>query len=222
MKLEDPVAPFGDVIGRIRRERAPRDLECFRLGGRAPSRRPRPRTGPIAVLGASTWALDTTRAEQTSAYLGALGGLLADFGYDVYAITAVSDLDAVPAFVGWVGGDETPSEVAKLAAFDALGLSLSAGAAPVETWTRIEPEGQPTSTEFIRAAFDEIRRLTDSSGLSTTARFDPDSSTGSSTGRNETPRHGVVPTRRTDAEKPSSEVLPGTGWDRTNKGSSGS
>lgn len=222
MKLQDPTAPFGDVIGRIRRERAASDLECFRLGGQPPSRHPRPSTGPIAVLGASSWAVDTPQAERTSAYLGALGGLLADFGYDVFSIASVPDLDAVPAFIGWVGGDETPTELAQLAAFDAPGLSLSPGATPVEAWTRIEPEGQPTSIEFIRTVFDEIRQLTESAERSPLPSWDDDSSTGSSTGRNETPRHGVAPTGRTDAQKPSSEVLPGTGWDPTNKRSSGS
>lgn len=222
MKLQDPTAPFGDVIGRIRCERDASDLECFRIGGQAPSRHPRPSTGPIAVLGASTWALDTTRAELTSAYLGALGGLLADFGYDVFAIAATPDLDAEPAFVGWVGGDETPAELAQLSTFDVPGLSLSSGAVQVETWSSIEPDGQPTSIEFIRAAFEEIRRLTDPADTSTSEGTQADSSTGSSTGRNETPRHGVVPDGRTDAQKPSSEVLPGTGWDRTNRRSSGS
>lgn len=222
MKLQDPTAQFGDVIGRIRRERDAAAFECFRISGRAPSRHPRPSTGPIAVLGASTWALEPKRSEVTSAYLGALGGLLADCGYDVFAITAVPDLDAVPAFVGWVGGEETPGELAELASFDALGLSVSPGAVQVDTWTRIEPEGQPSSIEFIRTAFDEIRRLTESSGRPSLPLADADSSTGSSTGRNETPRHGVVPSGSTDAQKPSSEVLPGTGRDRTNKRSSGS
>ncbi len=68
------------MIGRIRRERDASELECFRIGGQAPSRHPRPSVGPVAVLGASTWALQTGRAELTSAYLGALGGFLADFG----------------------------------------------------------------------------------------------------------------------------------------------
>ncbi len=222
MKLQDPTAPYADVIGRRRRERAANNAEHFRLGGRAPGERTRPSTGPVAVLGASEWALDDERVERTAAYLGALGGLLADFGYDVFAITSVPDLDAVPAFVGWVGGEETPGELAQLAGFDAPGLSLSPGAVPVDTWSRIEPEGQPSPIEFIRTAFDEIRRVTESAGRSSVPRSGANSSTGASTVRNENPRHGLVPTGSTDAEKPSSEVLRGTEWDRTNGRSSGS
>lgn len=222
MKLQDPTAPYADVIGRRRRERAASDAEHFRLGGRAPGARTRPSAGPVAVLGASGWALGDERVERTAAYLGALGGLLADFGYDVFAITSVTDLDAVPAFVGWVGGEETPSELVQLAEFDAPGLSLSPGDVQVDTWTRIEPEGQPTSIGFIRAAFDEIRRLTESAGRSSLPLSDADSPTGPSTGRNETPRHGVVPTGRTNEEKSSSEVLRDTEWDSTNRRSSDS
>ena len=222
MKLEDPVAPFRGIVASHRSAHASANAECFRLGGRAPGARTRPSTGPVAVLGASEWALREEHVERTSAYLGALGGLLADFGYDVFAITSVPELDAVPSFVGWVGGEETPGELAQLAAFGAPGLSLSPGPAQVDTWTKIEPEGQPSSIEFIRTAYEEIRRLTGSVDQSSAGRSEAESSTGSSTGRNETPRHGVVPTGRTDAQKPSSEVLPGTGWDRTNKRSSGS
>lgn len=222
MKLEDPVAPFRDVVASHRREHASANAEFFRLGGRAQGARTRPSVGPVAVLGASEWALREERLELTVAYLGALGGLLADFGYDVFAITATPALDAEPAFVGWVGGDETPAELAQLSTFDVPGLSLSPGAAQVDTWSRIEPEGHPSSIEFIRAAFDEIRRLTKPGDPSTSDGAQADSSTGSSTGRNDTPRHGVVPNGSTDAENPSSEVLPGTGWDRTNRRSSGS
>ena len=222
MKLQDPTAPYEDVIGRRRRASAATSAEYFRLGGRAPGERTRPSAGPVAVLGASDWALSEENVERTAAYLGALGGLLADFGFDVFAITAVPDLDAVPTFVGWVGGEETPSELAQLAAFDALGLSLSRGAAPDDSWSRIEPEGQPTSIEFIRTAFGEIQRLTVSTGRSSVSPIEAEASTASSTVRNETPRHGVVPNGRTDAERPSSEVLPGTGWDRTNRRSGGS
>lgn len=182
MKLQDPTAPYADVMGRHRRERAASYAEHFRLGGRAPGTRTRPSAGPAAVLGASEWALRDEHVERTAAYLGALGGLLADFGYDVFAITSVPDLDAAPLFVGWVGGEETPSELDQLAAIDAAGLSLSSGSAPIDTWARIEPEGRPTSIEFIRAAFDEIRRLTEPIGHSPATRADADPSPGMSTG----------------------------------------
>lgn len=206
MKLQDPTAPFADVIGRRRRERAATNAQYFRLGGRAPGARTRASAGPVAVLGASGWALREEHVERTAAYLGALGGLLADFGYDVFAITSVPDLDAAPAFVAWVGGEETPAELAQLVALDARGLSLSPGAVPVDSWTRIEPEGQPTSIKFIRTAFDEIRHLTESVGLSTTATSDA----GSSTGRAETARDAGVQDDTPPPRNPSSAVPDGT------------
>ncbi len=209
MKLDDPTAPYSDVIGSRRRERAASHAECFRLGCRAPGTRTRPSAGPVAVLGASEWALGKERVERTAAYLGALGGLLADFGYDVFAITSVPDLDAVPAFVGWVGGEETPSELAQLAGFDSPGLSLSPGVAPLESWSRIEPEGQPSSIEFIRIVFDEIRRLTNHAGhpqadTERTERTGP--STVSSTVRTGTGSHGPVPPDYAQPRNPSSRA----------------
>lgn len=178
MKLQDPTAPYADVIARRRRQRVASGGECFRLGGQAPGAQPRPSTGPIALLGASGWALREEQLERTSAYLGALGGLLADCGYDVFAITSEPDLDAAPAFVGWVGGEETPGELAQLAAFEAPGLSLSPGVAQVHTWSTIEPVVQPTSTEFIRAVLDEIRRLTESVPESSAGRSETEPSGG--------------------------------------------
>jgi len=178
VKLEDPVAPFRGIVASHRRAHASANAECLRLGGRSPSTRPRPSTGPVAVLGASGWALGDDQVERTAAYVGALGGLLADFGYDVFAIGSAPDLDTVPAFVGWVGGEETAAELAQLAAFDAPGLSVSSGAVQVNAWARIEPEGQPTSIEFIRTAFEEIRRLTDSVDQSSPDPSEVESSTG--------------------------------------------
>jgi hypothetical protein len=37
-------------------------------------------------------------------HAGALGGLLAELGYDVYSVSSLPQLDAPPAFAGWVGG----------------------------------------------------------------------------------------------------------------------
>ena len=216
MKFHDPTAPYSDVIGRRRRERAASNAECFRLGGRAPGTLTRPSAGPVAVLGASEWALGEERVERTAAYLGALGGLLADFGYDVFAITSVPDLDAVPTFVGWVGGEETPSELAQLAGFDSPGLSLSPGVAQVESWSRIEPEGQPSSIEFIRTAFDEIRRLTDGAEHSRDASEEADASTVPSTVRTGTGSQGPVPPDDAPPRNSSSRARSGTERDGLN------
>jgi hypothetical protein len=222
VKLHDRTAQFGDVIGRIRRERVASDLDCFRLDGDAPTGDPRPSNGPIAVLGASAWALSPVRAELTSAYLGALGGLLADLGYDVFAIAFVPRLDAAPAFVGWVGGDETPDELAQLDQFDVPGLSVSPGEAQRDAWSHIEPEGRPSSIDFIRAAFDEIRRLTNSAAGSSEAPHDASSSTGISTGRNATADDAGVRGGMTDPRNPSSRVLGGTQRDGLGSASEGS
>lgn len=78
MKLQDPTAPFAGIIARRRRERAGEAAEIFRFGGRAPGSRPS--SGPVAVVGASAWALAPERIERTAAHLGALGGVLADLG----------------------------------------------------------------------------------------------------------------------------------------------
>lgn len=203
MKLHDPTAPFADVIARRRRERAASDSECFRFGGRPPAGQPRPSSGPVAVVGASDWALAPSRAERTLAHIGALGGLLADLGYDVYAVSSLAALDARPVFVGWVGGDETPAEHEQLVALDAPGLSVGAVVDGIESWGSIEPDEHRGSIEFVRAALHEIRRLTD-----------PDEpSTGSSTGSLGTRSYGEVPGDINDLRNPSSEARSGTGRD---------
>lgn len=219
MKLQDPIAPFVGIIARRRRERAAVDADCFRFGGRAPNRRAS--TGPVAVVGASGWALGSDRVDTTLAYIGALGGLLADLGYDVYAVSSLPDLDARPAFVGWVGGEETAAEHERLAALDAPGLSVGPRLDGVETWSSLEPEGQPTSIEFIRTALDEIRRLTEGDGAPVD-EASGDASTASSTVRGGTGTHGVVRPGYGQPRNPSSRARSGTGWDRANKGSAGS
>lgn len=159
VKLEDPVAPFQGIVAKHRRAHAAGNAERMRFGGPAPT--PRPSEGPVAVLGASEWALDETRVERTLAYIGMLGGLLADLGYDVFAISSLPGLDARPAFVGWVGGRETTSEHEHLMAFDAPGISIGPAPQGGHAWGSIEPEGPPTDIELIRSVLHEIRRLTD-------------------------------------------------------------
>lgn len=219
MKLQDPVAPFRGIVAQHRRAHASSNAERFRLGGRAPAARPS--AGPVAVVGASEWALTEERVEATVAYIGALGGLLADLGYDVYAVSSLPDLDARPAFVGWVGGEETTAEHDQLVALDAPVLSIGSDLDGVETWSSIEPEGQPSSIELIRTALDEIRRLTEGDG----AQLDGasgDASTVSSTVRGGTGGHAVGRPGYGQPRNASSRAPLGTGWDRTNKRSSGS
>jgi hypothetical protein len=219
VKLQDPVAPFRGIVAEHRRAHATSNAERFRLGGQAPA--PRPSAGPVAVIGASEWALGSGRVEQTLAYIGALGGLLADLGYDVYAVSSLPDLDARPAFVGWVGGEETAAERSQLAVLGAPGLSIGPQVDGVETWSRIEPEGQPISIEFIRKALDEIRRLT-AGGATPVDGQGGDPSTLPSTPPGGTGAHGVVRPGYGGPRNPSSKARSGTGWDRTNRRPSGS
>lgn len=159
MKLQDPIAPYAGIVARRRRERAAADAECFRIGGRAPA--PSESVGPVSVVGASDWALGPERVEVTVAYIGALGGLLADLGYDIYAVGSLPDLGDRLSFVGWVGGEESEVERDQLVALDAPGLAIGGGIDDLDAWGRIEPDDHPTSIEFVRAALHEIRRLTD-------------------------------------------------------------
>lgn len=219
MKLQDPTAPFADIIARRRRERAAVDADCFRFGGRAPNRRAS--TGPVAVVGASGWALGSDRVDTTLAYIGALGGLLADLGYDVYAVSSLPDLDARPAFVGWVGGEETAAEHERLAALDAPGLSVGPRLDGVGPWSNVEPEGHPSSIEFIRSALHEIRRLTegDATQVDDVGR---DPSTPSSTLRAATGSHRAGRAGQAQPRNPSSRARSGTQRDGPNRRSEGS
>jgi hypothetical protein len=218
VKLQDPVAPFRGIVAEHRRAHATSNAERFRLGGQAPA--PRPSAGLVAVIGASEWALGSGRVEQTLAYIGALGGLLADLGYDVYAVSSLPELDARPAFVGWVGGGETAAERSQLAALGAPGLSVGPQVDGVESWSRIEPQGQPTSIEFIRTALDAIRRLT-KDGATAVGGLGEDPSTRSSPPGG-TGAHGVVRPGYGGPRNPSSRARSGTDWDSTNRRSSAS
>lgn len=220
MKLEDPVAPFRGIVTRHRRAHAAGNAERMKFGGPAPA--PRPSSGHVAVLGASEWALDETRIERTLAYLGMLGGLLADLGYDVFAVSSLPGLDARPAFVGWVGGRETTSEHEHLMAIDAPGLSIGPAPQEARAWGSVEPDGPPTDIEFIRSTLHEIRRLTDHTRGSQGAAGGGDASTVPSTVRPGTGDDGTGWPGYDRPRNPSSRARSGTGWDRTKKRSEGS
>lgn len=214
MKIEDPVAPFRGIVAEHRRANATRYAERLRLGGHAPV--PRPSAGPVAVLGASGWALEDERVEPTLAYAGALGGLLADLGYDVYSVSSLPQLDAPPAFVGWVGGGETTTEQEQLAAIDAPGLRVGSGRDDAERWGSIQPEGQPTDIEFIRTALNEIQRLaSEDAARSDESGNDP--STLSSTPPAGTGAHGLVRPGNGQPQNPSSRARSGTQRDGLNR-----
>jgi hypothetical protein len=219
VKLEDPVAPFRGIVAKHRRAHAAGNAERLRLGGQAPT--PRPSAGPVALLGASGWALNEERIEPTLAYAGALGGLLADLGYDVYAVSSLPQLDAPPALVGWVGGGETTTEREQLAAIDAPGLAVGPGLEDAVRWGSIHPDGQPTDIEFIRTALVEIRRLA-AEDAARTGEAGAEPSTPSSTPRADTGSHETGRGGSASPRNPSSRTRSGTGWDRTNRRSSGS
>jgi len=214
VKLEDPVAPFRGIVAKHRRAHAAGYAERMRFGGPAPT--PRPSAGPVAVLGASEWALDETRVERTVAYIGMLGGLLADLGYDVFAVSSLPGLDARPAFVGWVGGRETTSEHEQLAAIDAPGLSIGPSPLEAQGWGSIEPEGPPTDIEFIRSTLDEIRRLTYDTQGPQGSVSGGEASTVPSTVRADTGVHGTGQRDYDDPRNPSSRAQSGTERDGLN------
>ena len=220
MKLEDPVAPFRGIVAKHRRAHAAGNAERMRFGGPAPT--PRPSAGPVAVLGASEWALDETRVERTLAYIGALGGLLADLGYDVFAVSSLPGLDARPAFVGWVGGGETTSEHEQLEAIGAPGLSIGPAPPGAQAWRSIEPEGPPTDIEFIGSALHEIRRLTDGERAPKNVVEPRDPSTAPSTVRAGTGVHGTGQPDYDDPRNPSSKARSGTERDGLNRRPEGS
>lgn len=220
VKLEDPVAPFRGIVAKHRRAHAAGNAERMRLGGPAPA--PRPSAGPVAVLGASEWALDESRVEGTLAYIGMLGGLLADLGYDVFAVSSLPGLDSRPAFVGWVGGRETTSEHAQLVAIDAPGLSIGRAPEGAQTWASIEPEGPPTDIEFIRSTLHEIRRLTDDTRGPQGAASGADASTVPSTVRPGTAVYGTGQPDYDDPRNPITRARSGTERDSPNERSEGS
>lgn len=220
MKLEDPVAPFRGVVAKHRRAHGASNAERMRFGGPAPM--PRPSAGPVAVLGASEWALAEPRLERTLAYIGMLGGLLADLGYDVFAVSSLPGLDARPAFVGWVGGGETTSELDQLVDIDAPGVSIGRLPHGAQAWGSIEPEGPPTDIEFIRSTLHEIRRLTGDTQGAQGAGGGGAASTVPSTVRPGTGSHGAGRSSYDDQRNPRSRAQSGTEGDGPNRRSEGS
>jgi len=107
----------------------------------------------VTVVGASAWALTAERIERTAAHLGALGGTLSDLGYDVYAVSALPEIDPCPRFTGWVSGEETADEHDQLATLDVSGLAVGSRLDGFGAWTSIEPEDHvtPSSSSELRS-----------------------------------------------------------------------
>lgn len=140
------------------------------------------------------------------AYIGPLGGLLAELGVDVYAVSSLPGRETRPAFVSWVGGGETTSEHEYLAAIEAPGLSIRSDFRGAQAWRGIEPEGQPTDVEFIRLALHNIRRLTNGERAPEDALEQADVSTVSSTVRPGTGGHRAGRTEYGEPPNPSSRA----------------
>ena len=216
VKLEDPVAPFRGIVAEYRRARPAPDTDIFRFGGHSPTSHPRPSKGPIAVLGASAWALDPARAEKTFAHIGMLGGLLADLGYDIYSLGSLPALDRRPSFVGWVGGEESEFEQVQLDALDVPGLAIGPTIDGVASLGHVEPDDHPDSLELIRAALDEIRRLTDDTHGPQGPVGGGEASTVPSTVRAGTGVYGTGQPDHDDPRNPSSRAQSGTERDGLN------
>lgn len=220
MKLEDPIAPYKGIVERHRRVHVAEHAACFRIGGPAPNRRVS--IGPVALLGASGGALGPGGVETTVAYLGALGGLLADLGYDVFAISSLPHLDARVAFVAWVGGGEMSSERELLASLDTTVLAVGGELGIGGAWARIEPDDRPESIEFIGSALHEIRRLTDGAHHLQEAPERTAVSTVPSTARPGTGVYGTGQPGYDDPRNSSSRALSGAERDGLNGRSEGS
>lgn len=216
MKLEDPVAPFRGIVAEYRRARPAPDTDIFRFGGHAPTGHLRSSEGPVAVLGASDWALDPARAEKTFAHIGMLGGLLADLGYDVYSVGSLPELDRPPSFIGWVGGEESQFEQAQLAALDVPGVAIGPSVDGVASLGNTEPDDHLDSLDLIRAALDEIRRQTDGEQGPKDAVEPSDASTAPSTVRPGTGSHGAGWSSYDDPRSSSSGARSGTERDGLN------
>lgn len=217
VKLEDPVAPFKGIVAEYRRTRPAPDTAIFRFGGHTPTRHLRPSKGPIAVVGASDWALDPARAEKTFAYIGALGGLLADLGYDIYSLGSLPELDRRPSFIGWVGGEESELEQAQLEALGVPGLVIGPAVDGVASLGNVEPDDHPDSIALVRAALHAIRRLTDDVRGSQGLASGSDASTVPSTVRSGTGVHGTGQPDYGGPRNPSSRARSGTERDGTNQ-----
>lgn len=160
VKLEDPTVPFAGVIARRRRERAVTDAPAFRLG--TPGRDWQAiysEPGVKAVVGASNRALDTDHAEHTLQIIGAMGGLLADLGFQVCPASALTAGTIRPSVLAWVvAGDPLADELHALAT---PGIVVGTCPAAPADWACIDASEFDKRDQFIRRFVAEVSRLVD-------------------------------------------------------------
>jgi hypothetical protein len=160
VKLEDPTVPFAGVIARRRRERAATDAVAFRLGtsGRdweAIYSEP----GVKAVVGATDRALDTAHAERTLQVIGAMGGLLADLGFQVCPASALTAGTLRPSLLAWVVAGDSPTD--ELRALGAPCIVIGPCQAAPAHWACIDASEFEKRNQFIRRFVAEVSRLVD-------------------------------------------------------------
>ena len=160
VKLEDPTVPFAGVVARRRRERAATDALAFRLG--TPGRDWQAiysEPAVKAVVGASDRALDADPVEHTLQVIGAMGGLLADLGFQVCPASALTAGTVQPSVLAWVtAGDALADELLALAA-----PCIVIGACPAAPthWACIDASEFDNRNQFIRRFVAEVARLVD-------------------------------------------------------------
>ena len=220
MKLQDPTIPYSTVIARRRAARAGTDGERFRLGSQcftAP-----PAGNRTAVVAVSARALQADRVEDALSYVGLVGGILADLGFEVVAVASVADDGPAPALVAWItGGETSPDEAAQLGAIGTRGLAIGSGAHP-PGWGVVDPDDHDDDLDLVAAVVAEARSVTDdlaAIGRPVTGR---DPSTASSTVQSGTERYGMVRQGQTPSRNPSSRAQSGTERDGLNRRSEGS
>lgn len=151
-KLADPTIPFAGVVARRRRERAAADGQTFRLGTVGHDwasiyREP----GSKVVIGASDAALGRDDLEHTVKIIGAAGGVLADLGFQVCPVSALTDGRLGPSLIVWVGGpDTTAHERDQLAALCVPGVWIGSCIEAPHGWRRIDSSEFDDRNQFIR------------------------------------------------------------------------
>ena len=160
VKLEDPTVPFAGVIARRRRERVATDALAFRLG--TPGRDWQAiysEPGVKAVVGASDRALETDHVEHTLQVIGAMGGLLADLGFQVCPASALTAGTIRPSVLAWVVAGDAPGD--ELRALGAPCIVIGPCPTPPTDWARIDASEFDNRDRFIRRFVAEVSRLVD-------------------------------------------------------------
>jgi hypothetical protein len=168
VKLEDPTIPFSGVVARRRQERAAVDAAAFRLG--APGRNWEAiylEPGSKAIVGASDRALGDDRVEHTVQVIGAIGGLLADLGFQVCPASALTAGTLRPSLLAWVAaGSDATDERRALEAVGAPGVFIGPCAGAPDGWPCLNDRELEDRNRFIRRFVAEVSALVDLPGKS--------------------------------------------------------